>query len=100
MIGVLYPAIKSIEALETKDTLGDDKQWLTYWTIYGIFILLDEFAGFILHYIPFYHFAKVCFLIWLFNPATLGAALIFKNVAKPAYLKYRKQIENGIELFD
>ena len=70
LIGVLYPAIKSIQALNTKDDDKDDKQWLTYWIVYGAFVCVDEFAGFILSIIPFYYFFKVCFLIWLYNPAT------------------------------
>jgi receptor expression-enhancing protein 5/6 len=46
-ITVLYPSVKSIQALESvgKD---DDKEWLTYWIIFGIFTLLDDFCGFIL----------------------------------------------------
>ena len=43
-ITVLYPSVKSIQALESvgKD---DDKEWLTYWIIFGIFTLLDDFCG-------------------------------------------------------
>jgi receptor expression-enhancing protein 5/6 len=46
-ITVLYPSVKSIQALESvgKD---DDKEWLTYWIIFGIFTLLDDFCGYIL----------------------------------------------------
>ena len=69
IVGVAYPAIASLYAIESPEK-KDDKQWLTYWIIYGLFIFADEYAGFILHYFPFYYFAKVCFLIWLFNPVT------------------------------
>ena len=40
VIGVAYPCFKSILALESKRT-DDDKQWLTYWFIYGLFILVE-----------------------------------------------------------
>ena len=69
VVGVAYPAIRSIYAIESPSK-SDDRQWLTYWVIYGIFLFLDEYAWFILQYFPFYYFAKVLFLIWLFNPVT------------------------------
>ena len=43
MIGVVYPTIRSIIALESADK-NDDTQWLTYWSIYGLLALLDEFT--------------------------------------------------------
>ena len=36
IIGVVYPVLKSIQALETKDNDDDDKVWLTYWVVYGL----------------------------------------------------------------
>ena len=77
LVGVLYPAIKSLYAIESADKT-DDKQWLTYWLIYAFFMVVDEYVGFILSYFPFYYFAKVCFLIWLFNPVTQGAQKIYE----------------------
>lgn len=67
-ITVLYPAYKSIKALETKDNDDDDKVWLTYWTVFGIFTLLDEFGGFILNLIPFYWYIKLFFFVWMMAP--------------------------------
>jgi receptor expression-enhancing protein 5/6 len=72
--------------------------WLTYWTVYGIFVVLDEFSGTITAFIPFYYFAKVCFLIWLYNPATQGAMAIYHSFFKPMMKKYEKQINEGIKV--
>jgi receptor expression-enhancing protein 5/6 len=66
-ITVLYPAAKSIQALETEHT-EDDKEWLTYWIIFGIFTLLDDFAGFILNMIPYYFWLRLAFFVYLFAP--------------------------------
>ncbi len=76
-----------MQALETAGK-DDDKQWLTYWAIYAMFMFLDDYAGFILSYFPFYYFAKVCFLIWLFNPATNGALSLYNFTIRPLFKKY------------
>ena len=47
LIGVGYPTFKSIIALESPST-DDDKQWLTYWCVYGLLAVLDEYSAFIL----------------------------------------------------
>lgn len=47
LIGVGYPLFKSIIALESPSK-DDDKQWLTYWIVYGFLAVLDEFSAFIL----------------------------------------------------
>ena len=39
-------------------------------------VVIDSMS-FITSRIPYYFFIKVCFLIWLFNPATKGATLIY-----------------------
>ncbi len=85
--------------METKDREDDDKMWLTYWTVYGIFVVLDEFSGAITAFIPFYYFAKVCFLIWLYNPATQGAMAIYHSFFKPMMKRYERQINDGIKAF-
>ena len=65
LIGVIYPVWKSCEAVETTDTLEDDKQWLTYWSIFGFFSFIDNLGATALSYIPFYYLIKLLFLIWL-----------------------------------
>ena len=70
VITVVYPGFKSIKALETKDTDDDDKVWLTYWCVFGISTLVDEFAFFLLAFIPFYFYIKLAFFVWLMAPQT------------------------------
>ncbi len=97
-IGVAYPTIQSILALESKSS-DDDKQWLTYWSIYGLLVVFDQIS-FITNNIPYYFFVKVCFLIWLFNPATNGATKIYTNGISPLLKKYQPQIAEFGKLVD
>jgi len=92
LVGIIFPTICSIRALESKES-DDDKQWLTYWVVYGIFSFIDLFSGFILKYIPFYFIFKILFLIWLFLPSFKGASLVYEKVIYRLFNKYRPQID-------
>ena len=41
LVGFFYPAYMSFKAIGTADK-QDDKQWLTYWIVYGIFDLSEQ----------------------------------------------------------
>ena len=82
IIGVAYPCFKSFIALET-DGKDDDKQWLTYWVCFGVFTIVDQFAGIILQFIPFYYFLKLGALVFLFHPSTNGATWVYDNHILP-----------------
>ena len=73
IVGIVYPIIKSLEALETSDP-DLLKIWLAYWVIFALFSVFDRFASkfFLTKIIPFYYFMKISLLIWLFHPRTQG----------------------------
>lgn len=54
LVGFVYPAYKSFQAIETK-TKGDDTQWLVYWVIFAIFSIMEVFVDLVLYWIPFYY---------------------------------------------
>lgn len=94
-ITVLYPAFKSIQALETEHT-EDDKEWLTYWIIFGLFTLIDDFFGFVLAYIPYFYWIKLAFFIYLLAPQTKGARTIYNGFVKDLLNKNKQHIEGLI----
>ncbi len=99
LIGVAYPCFMSFYALES-DGGDDDKQWLTYWVVFGLFAVADQFAGFILHFIPFYYVLKVATLIWLFHPSMKGAIFVYNNYIQPFWQQnkqYVEEFEKGVE---
>ena len=98
IVGVTLPAYWSIKAIESAE-YDDDKQWLTYWAIYGLFTLLDHFANFILRIFPFYFIFKILFLIWCFMPNTMGALFIYNKFVEPYFKKYEDKIDKKIEKF-
>jgi receptor expression-enhancing protein 5/6 len=92
IVGIFYPAIWSIRAIESKGS-EDDKQWLTYWVVFALFTFIDLFSGFVLKFIPFYFFFKLIFLVWCFMPNTRGAAFIYDKIIIKLFQKYEHQID-------
>jgi len=97
VLTVVYPAFKSIKALESKETEEDDKIWLTYWVVFGTFTLLDEFAFFILNLIPFYWYIRLGFFVWLMAPQTQGALVIYRSVLRPLLTQHKDKIQRMID---
>ena len=93
---VLYPSIQSIKAIESNGE-DDDKEWLTYWTIFGLFHLVDEFAGFVLNFIPFYFYIRLAFFVFLMAPQTKGALTIYKYLVGPILKQHKSSIQAFID---
>ena len=95
LVGVLCPTYMSLKAIESPDD-DDDKQYLTYWVVYGLFSVIDVFTGFLVKMIPFYYTFKLAFLIWLFMPNFRGAVYIYNLVIGPLFRKYEYKIDKGV----
>uniref|UniRef100_A0A5S6QZP9 Receptor expression-enhancing protein n=1 Tax=Trichuris muris TaxID=70415 RepID=A0A5S6QZP9_TRIMR len=89
-----YPAYMSIIAIETKDK-GDDTQWLTYWTIFALFSLLDFFSEKIVGIFPIYWLLKCVFFLWLYLPVYKGAEKLYSTWVRPLANKYMLKGEGG-----
>jgi receptor expression-enhancing protein 5/6 len=95
LVGFLYPAFKSMKALDTLEE-DDDKQWLIYWSIYGMFILIDDYSTFFISYFPYYYTLKLAFIIWLYFPTTKGAILIYNLFLKSLFEKHHDKFDSII----
>ena len=71
------------------------KEWLTYWVVFGFFIIIDMFSGLIMKIIPFYFVLKILFLIWMFLPGSSGCYLVYNYVI----LKLFKSVEDSLDFF-
>ena len=92
IIGFLYPAFKSFEAIETKQK-GDDTQWLIYWVVYAFFSIIEVFVDFLIYWIPFYYAFKLAFLLWAMLPQTKGAKFLYDNFLKDFLKKNESKID-------
>lgn len=94
-IGFLYPAYKSLVALETSNK-EDDSKWLTYWVVFAAFSVVEFFSDILLSWFPLYWLAKVAFLLYCSaDIPTNGSVLIYNRVIRPLFLQHKKKISGS-----
>mmetsp|Transcript_11178 Transcript_11178/g.33109 ORF Transcript_11178/g.33109 Transcript_11178/m.33109 type:complete len:205 (-) Transcript_11178:584-1198(-) len=95
IVGFVYPAFKSFEAIEKK-TRGDDTQWLIYWVVYAFFSIIEVFTSVLLYWIPFYYAFKLAFLLWAMLPQTKGAKFLYDTFLKDFLKKNESRIDAAL----
>ncbi|CAG8474791.1 333_t:CDS:2 [Paraglomus occultum] len=95
LVGWVYPAYRSFQAIETADKT-DDTQWLTYWAVYGFVALVEFFSNIILYWVPFYYLVKTLFFLWLFLPQFKGAETLYTKFLRPVLLQYSGEVDAGL----
>eukprot|EP00557_Chaetoceros_sp_GSL56_P000515 CAMPEP_0176491202 /NCGR_PEP_ID=MMETSP0200_2-20121128/8301_1 /TAXON_ID=947934 /ORGANISM="Chaetoceros sp., Strain GSL56" /LENGTH=201 /DNA_ID=CAMNT_0017888605 /DNA_START=108 /DNA_END=713 /DNA_ORIENTATION=- len=95
IVGFLYPAYKSLLAIESKSR-GDDTQWLIYWVVYCFFSMIEIFTDFLLYWIPFYYAFKLAFLLWAMLPQTKGAKFLYDSFLKDFLKKNESKIDQAL----
>jgi hypothetical protein len=100
LLGTVFPAVESVRAAVT-DSGADDRTWLSYWVIHGIFQYSTEFMDQLaLKYESVYHYwhtFEVLVVLWLVLPLTDGATLIYKTLAQPYLLPLVAPIKNAAD---
>jgi len=94
-IGFLYPAYKSIKALESSGK-DDDTQWLMYWVVFSLFSVLEFFSDTLVGWIPMYWLVKCAFLLWCMSPLK-GSSVIYYRVIRPYFLKHESAIDDVVK---
>ncbi|KAJ3106797.1 Transcription factor 25 [Phlyctochytrium planicorne] len=95
LIGFVWPAYQSFKAIESSDK-DDDRQWLTYWTVFGALNVLEFFSDILLYWVPFYYVFKAGLIVYLILPQTKGAIVVYNSVLKPYLLKEQSKIDENI----
>lgn len=95
IIGFVYPAFKSLQAIEG-NVRGEDTQWLIYWVVYCFFSMIEVFTDFLLYWIPFYFAFKLAFLLWAMLPQTKGAKFLYDSFLKDFLKKNESKIDAAL----
>ena len=96
LVGFVYPLYASFKALKSEGK-GDDTQWLTYWVVFGAFVVFEDFADAIFErniWSTVYFLSKLFFLLWCQSPQYKGANWVFNHVIYPILKKYEKDIDS------
>ncbi|KDR23434.1 receptor expression-enhancing protein 5-like [Zootermopsis nevadensis] len=97
IIGFLYPAYRSMKALESPNK-DDDTKWLTYWAVFALFSIIEYFSDILIYWFPFYWLIKCLFHIWCFVPLeNNGSIIIYNNVIRPWFLKHQEKVDNILD---
>jgi receptor expression-enhancing protein 5/6 len=95
LLGVVYPAYMSFKALESEGH-ADDKQWLCYWVVFGVFTTTDTLTDSLLCWVPFYQPTKLLMLLFLAWPETRGAQLVYDRFLQPFLKKHQIKIDEAL----
>ena len=60
---------------------------------FSLFAFIDTNCGFLLNIIPYYFLLKLLILVWLQNPLTMGASVVYEKVIAPFRKKYTSEID-------
>lgn len=80
--GFIVPAHSSFKAIDMPGP-RPSPQWLSYWIIVAFIGVLEPLLGHVVALGYMYHIIKLCFIVWLYNPATLGASVVYETVLRP-----------------
>ena len=95
LVGTVYPAFWTIKSLE-QNLIEEQKKWLTYWVVFGSFIIVDMGSPVIVKFIPFYFVLKILFLMWLFMPGSNGCTIVYYLVVKKIFGYYEDKIDSYV----
>ncbi|KAL3783504.1 hypothetical protein ACHAWO_009722 [Cyclotella atomus] len=96
VIGFLFPAFKSVRAMETHNS-SEVTQWLVYWVVYAFFSVIEIFVDTLVYWIPFYFRFKLGFLMWAMLPQTRGAKYLYDNFLKDFLVKSSSKIDTAVQ---
>ena len=96
MLTCVYPMLASIRSIESKND-EENKKWLCFWTIFGLFQTVELFFGFLLAFIPFYNWLRLAFFVFMMAPQTNGAYTLYVSVVGPFLKTHEKEIKSFIE---
>lgn len=95
LIGFVYPAYKSLVALETSNK-EDDSKWLTYWVVFAAFSVIEFFSDVLMSWFPLYWLAKVAFLLWCSaDIPNGGSSVIYNRVIRPLFLQHKNKVSGS-----
>jgi receptor expression-enhancing protein 5/6 len=83
----VYPTYATFKLVESKAESSAARACLIYWTVFGLFTLVEGFVDNVLSWVPLYPIARVGFQVWLFTHNFAGAATVYALAVVPILSK-------------
>ena len=85
-----YRSYKTIRSGNTHEYVA----WMTYWTVFAGYLCLETVIDLLIsQYFELYYEFKVLFILWLLNPYTKGARILYKKIVHLTLSQYEHEIE-------
>mmetsp|Transcript_848 Transcript_848/g.1148 ORF Transcript_848/g.1148 Transcript_848/m.1148 type:complete len:156 (+) Transcript_848:221-688(+) len=95
-LGFALPSYRTFKSVRAHDnTLL--REWCIYWLLIGFFVCFEWMGDIFLSWFPLYYEAKLALVIYLWNPRTRGASLIFNKYVEPLLLANEDKIDNFLQ---
>ncbi|XP_016986886.1 uncharacterized protein T19C3.4 [Drosophila rhopaloa] len=81
LVGCLYPAFASYKILngQRRSDEVELRRWLSYWIVYGVYVVFDYITASLVTFIPFLNEIKLLFLFWLLPTVGGGNEVIYEE---------------------
>ncbi|XP_017045614.1 uncharacterized protein T19C3.4 [Drosophila ficusphila] len=94
LVGCLYPSYSSYKILNSQKRRDEDLyMWMSYWIVYGIFVLFDFLTAALVAIIPFLNEVKLLFLFWLLPNVGGGNQVIYEEFLRSFFSSHELSID-------
>ncbi|KAF9957127.1 hypothetical protein BGZ65_002240 [Modicella reniformis] len=94
--GSVYPAYASYKAINSRNN-ARLTAWLMYWTVMGLFTLVEFVLDTFIFWFPFYYEIKLIFVLWMILPQSQGSIYLYQTVVDPYLSKHEHDIDKALK---
>ncbi|KAG0048117.1 hypothetical protein BGZ83_006886 [Gryganskiella cystojenkinii] len=91
-----YPAYASFKAIHSRDPTRLTA-WLMYWTVMGLFTLVEFVLDTFVFWLPFYYEFKMLFVLWMILPQTQGSIYLYQAIVDPYLTQHEREIDQTLK---
>ncbi|KAI1314610.1 receptor accessory protein 4 [Mortierella claussenii] len=91
-----YPAYASYKAINSRNSTRLTA-WLMYWTVMGLFHLVEFVLDMFIFWLPFYYEIKLLFILWMIMPQTQGSIYLYQAVVDPYLAQHEGDIDKALK---
>lgn len=89
---MFYPCLKTYKAIENP-SIGETKQWSTYWLIFSVLKLVDWLYDSIFYWIPLWHIPKCVIIVIMLHPKLRMGEYLYNYGIRPNLNKVTSNVE-------